>query len=204
MQVYKFLARGRRHPFTTVPFPAPGEWVEAGDQCADGPDGVRIATAAHLAHWVNDELWRVEAEGEIVVESFSSSAARARLVAQVDEWDETTGRAFAAACAWRARDAVATRLADADLEPTAAALRELRRLEELATTAAQLSADAAPAWIDPLGLLAEVGDEAEHRRPFTAALTAMVAVAGWDEHRQAVEREWQSAWIVDRLGVRSH
>jgi hypothetical protein len=52
-----------------------------------------------------------------------------------------------------------------------------------------------------VGLVAEAGDEAEHRRPGTAVQTTTTAVAGWDEARQAAERRWQSAWIAHLVAV---
>jgi hypothetical protein len=57
-----------------------GEWI----------DGLRTSSAAELAVWVGTELWEVEID---------ESADRARLVRQVEAWDEDARQAYADFCA---------------------------------------------------------------------------------------------------------
>jgi hypothetical protein len=203
VDAYKFLAAGARYPFTRAPWPAPGEWVAVGDDACDLPSGVRVCRPSDLPYWLDDELWEMEFDGDIIEERYSLVAPRARLVRQLATWTSATTRELTAACAWRARDEIASRLRAAGLETLADALGAPDTLEALTKRANELAADAPPAWIDPLGLVGECGSEAEaaHVRPATAILTATVTIAGWDDDAQAVERAWQADWICHRLGL---
>ena len=203
VDAYKFLAAGARHPFTRAQWPAPGEWVAIGDDACDMPSGVRVCRPTHLPYWIDDELWAIELDGDVVEEHHSLVAPRARLVRPVATWTSATMRELTAACAWRARDEIASRLLAAGLTTLAEALATPDMLTALSERANELAAGAPAAWIDPLGLVGECGAEAEaaHVRPATAILTATVTIAGWDDDAQAVERAWQADWICHRLGL---
>jgi len=203
VDAYKFLAARARQPFTRAQWPAPGEWVAAGDDVCDMPSGVRVCRPRDLPYWLDDELWALELDGEIIEERYSLVAPRARLVRQVATWTSATVRELTAACAWRARDEIASHLRAAGLTTLADALTAPDTLTALAERANELAAGAPAAWIDPLGLVGECGSEAEaaHIRPATAILTATVTIAGWDDDAQAVERAWQADWICRRLGL---
>lgn len=109
MTLYKFLAHGRRHPLGGVELPPAGEWIEAGDVASDGPEGVRACTAADLAHWLGDELWEVELDGERTILPCSVVAPRGRLVRRVDGWTAAVAQELAEAAAARARGILADR-----------------------------------------------------------------------------------------------
>lgn len=108
MRAYKVLGDGRSR-FTGWPWPLPdgdqpGEWV-----AADGPpalcrSGVHACTVDQLPQWLGDELWVIELGGEILRTESALVAGRGRLLGPVVAWDEGARRAFAAACARRARD----------------------------------------------------------------------------------------------------
>lgn len=69
--------------------------------------GVHACTVETLPTWVNDELWQVELDGEVVQFESVLVARRGRLVERVPAWNLETGRAFASACAERIRDRAA-------------------------------------------------------------------------------------------------
>jgi hypothetical protein len=52
---------------------------------------------------VNDELWAIELDGEIVESERKVVAARGRLVRRADAWDESAAQRLAGSCAMRAR-----------------------------------------------------------------------------------------------------
>ena len=201
VHAYKFLAAGACAPFKGSRWPAPRVWVRACDAAADLPSGIRVCRPGDLPYWLDDELWEVAVNGDVVTQRYALVAPRVMLLQPVAAWTPATMRELAAACAWRARDEVVSRLGDAGLTTLARALAAPDSLAAFAERATQLAVDAPSAWTDTLGLVGECGAEAEHARPATAILTATVTVAGWDEAAQAGERAWQAGWICRRLGL---
>lgn len=65
-----------------------------------------------LAPWIAEELWRVELEDVEEIAPGVLAAARGRLVARVEEWDDAAAREFARACAARAADGPTGRAAE--------------------------------------------------------------------------------------------
>ena len=90
---YKFLAAGAIGPLSGVAWPRPGEWLDAGGVIV-GRRGAHVCRADQLAHWLHDELWEVETDGEHVAAPDCFVVARARLVRRI-AWDATR---FARAC----------------------------------------------------------------------------------------------------------
>jgi hypothetical protein len=207
--LYKFLSSGARTPFAGIGWPppsdAPGEWVGPDDPAADAPGGSRVCLVDHLPHWVADELWVVEIDGARREGDIEVVAERVRLLAKVDGWDPATARAWAAAAAWRARDAVTTQLSAHGHADVAIDLHAAVSLADLVTRATALSEEIrprSPTWADAVGLVGEVGHEAEHAWVATALQTSVVAAgAGWDPVAQAAERQWQARWLAARLGL---
>lgn len=209
MPFYKFLAAGATGSFSGARWPTPGdgvaEWVVAGDAAADGREGSRVCRVAHLPHWIAEELWRVDVDGPLTESDADVTAPAVRLVGRVAGWDGDTGRAWAADGAWRARDALAARLAaNGHLDEAA----ELHATTTLATLSALAfgQADALAGEIDNeladrLGVLGEAADEAEHAWAAAALQSSMVAVAGWSSAGQSAERTWQAEWLAERLGL---
>lgn len=97
--MFKFLARGAIGPLSRVAWPAPGEWLVAAGPLRVGRNGAHVCRAEDLAHWLHDELWRIEVAGEQLVGPDCVVVERARLISRVD-WDATR---FAAACVAHAR-----------------------------------------------------------------------------------------------------
>ncbi len=141
MRAYKFLDVDGRAPFTAHRWPTDG-WVEAAgaDPCHDG---VHACTTADLAHWLHDDLWEVELDGEIVATRRKVAARRGRLVRPVAGY-RTAVADLAAVGAWRSRDrAVAALRAEGDPGGLAVAerLEAVATLEELAALGSSISED---------------------------------------------------------------
>ena len=98
----KFLAAQGRGPFSGHSWPlptsnAPGEWVAVEGALAQCARGVHVCRDVDLAHWIHDELWEVEVEGEAIEGVDCLIVPRARLVRRIDSWAEGSRR-FAQAC----------------------------------------------------------------------------------------------------------
>jgi hypothetical protein len=81
--------------------------VDAEGDLVPCSSGVHACAVETLPTWVNDELWRVELDGEVVQFESVLVARRGRLVERVPVWNLETGREFAHACAERVRDRAA-------------------------------------------------------------------------------------------------
>ena len=213
MIAYKFLREGRIGPFSCVPWPAPGEWLEVGPgdrrACAAR---IHACRAQDLVEWMDAELWRIELDGDVRVDCGKLIAERGRLVERVPAWDAAFMAAFAEACTLRARDAALLLLTPGD--PAHAALAA-------AASAAQIAAVAADGTLlgaldrDEARALGYAGDAARHvlgarAQPATAPTHAAVngfiaahAAAFAQDDLGAVEREraWQTAWLAEHAGL---
>jgi hypothetical protein len=99
---YKFLAAGAVGPVSEFAWPTPlpgqpGAWVEATLPLQLCARGVHACRAEELAHWLHEELWLVELEGETLEGVDCVVAARARLVRQVEAWVHGGAARFARA-----------------------------------------------------------------------------------------------------------
>lgn len=113
---FKFLQHGRRGRFSEASWPppgnsAPGEWVAAVGTLELCANGVHACNADQLAYWLDEELWRVELQGELLTERTLLLARRGRLLEPVRAWPGVA-EAFAAECARRAAHFAATRPGD--------------------------------------------------------------------------------------------
>jgi hypothetical protein len=95
---YKFLARGATGTFTAFPWPAPGEWVDVEGELDICKRGIHVCRSSELAHWLHDELWQVEIEGEEIEGVDCLVVRRARLTHRIDAWTSGGAERFAAAC----------------------------------------------------------------------------------------------------------
>jgi hypothetical protein len=107
MRGYKVLNHGRSE-FTGWRWPLPeggrlGDWVVVSGPLSLCSNGVHASTIDQLPQWLGDEIWEVELDGDVLRTEPALVAGRARLVRQVDEWDERARLAFCQDCAWRAR-----------------------------------------------------------------------------------------------------
>lgn len=170
MRAYKFLAAGGTGRFSDFRWPAPtdgepGEWVDASGPLEDCRSGVHACAPEQLLDWIDDELWEIELGGDVTEGESMLVAERGRLVERVAAWDAEAARAFADACAWRARDFAIAQLRRIGLTEVAADLVdavELRRMQAAAVRAHQATeGDAA----ELAGYAADTVALAEGRRP---------------------------------------
>jgi hypothetical protein len=100
---YKFLARGAKGPFSGFAWPCPregaaGAWVQTEGSLLLCRNGVHVCRAQDLAHWLHDELWETERDGDELPGLDCVVVRRARLVRRIEAWDEDGGARFGEAC----------------------------------------------------------------------------------------------------------
>jgi hypothetical protein len=153
--------------------PEPGAWVEAGPSLELCRSGVHACQADELAHWLHEELWIIELDGETRHGVDCVVAQRGRLVQKVEAWTSGGAARFATA----ARDHAAELVSAA---PEAARDR-----------LTQYVADCS--WHLPHGSTALAA--------FCAAMAVAWLHGGtrFDQETYWRERVWQSRFIVDDL-----
>ncbi len=111
MKAFKFLHAGSVGPFSGFRW-EPGRWAEAGgvSLCERGVHACRLGD---LPFWVNDELWEVELDGDVVESRFKVVAPRGRLVSRVETWTAAAAQELGDAAAARARAHADARPGDA-------------------------------------------------------------------------------------------
>jgi hypothetical protein len=199
MIAFKFLRTGRIGPFSEFRWPEPGVWVQAAavpEQCRQG---VHACRASDLPWWLADELWEVELRGEIHAGRHKVMAADGRLRARVAAWSQESSQEFAEACAGRATEHAAQALQRAGHRAEAARLIGSVGLDDALAMARRLAIDVPVARTS----LRMAGDCAV--RALGGAASTSAYIAAHAAHRldgpqgYAVERWWQSEWLVRRL-----
>jgi hypothetical protein len=206
MRAYKFLDAGGRAPFTLTPW-LPGKWVEAA-AVVPCREGVHACRAEHLSYWLAPSLWEIELEEPVVATRHKLTARRGRLIAPVDAYP-AAAHELGAVCAWRARDRAVEALQAAGAGGPASRFASATTLADLSNlvgetddatfegTAAALAADTAHFALN--GPITEA--------PFTGACSAGHVAAGLGgaqadfDRGYAEERTFQSAWLVEHLGL---
>ena len=173
MQAYKFLRRDGTNLLTGFRWPV-GEWVEADGPLAWCANGIHACRIEDLPHWLGQELWLMELDGETLAAPDAIVGRRARLVERISEWSGGVAQDFAYSCAGRA-NALAAGV------PSAAG------------RAGDAASDAAAGWVSGAAYVAAAvaGEVASGRR--AGALY---------QHHFLGERTWQARWIRDRLALR--
>jgi hypothetical protein len=174
MLAYKFLASGGVSPVSGMAWPppsaaAPGAWVEVSGPLGVCSCGVHVCRAADLAHWLNDELWELEASGDELPGVDCLVVRKARLLRRIDAWSDGGAGRFTAASIAHAAEIVS---GSAD-----AALHGLIDDAKLASAAGYFAVSAYAAALAV----------ARHLRP-----TDM-------DPEYRTERLWQAAWIEREL-----
>ena len=206
MRAYKFLDASGLAPFTLTPW-LPGEWVESA-AAVPCREGVHACRPEHLSYWLAPSLWEIELEEPVVATRHKLTARRGRLIARVDAYPAAAHQ-LGAVCAWRARDRAVEALHGAGAGGAASRFAAATNLSELRNllgetddatfegTAAALAADTAHFALH--GPITEA--------PFTGACSAGHLLAGLGgaqadfDRGYAEERTFQSAWLVERLGL---
>jgi hypothetical protein len=231
---WKLLQPGSVGLFSGFAWPTPtasaaGSWVEVELPLRPSIHGVHAVRTASLMDWLDDELWEIELDGEIVETDALLVASRGRLRRRVAEWDGDAAEAFSASCVLAVRDAVAAEIDESGAAEVAAMLAGLSDAHSLFEFASQLApGDEARVsgliYLADCVLLAAGGrptgyeDHPGRDLPTTPAAIAanvgFVAAAGiatiatrTDARPEAFgrgfagERARQLTWLVDRLGL---
>jgi len=185
---YKFLAPGAVSPFTGFRWPRPGEWVSGRP---DRPDRwVFACRRADLAYWLDRELWLVELDEPVREARHQISAPRGRLVTRVRAWDEELRRAYAAACASRARELALPALPS----ELAARVASLGHLSEVAAAVRE-----APEPSTVGGYLGDVSALAAEDAAAASYVACILAASVRGEAAFEAERSWQAGWLSRHL-----
>jgi len=97
MILFKFLQRGGKGPLTGHAW-SPHEWIETSQPLVVCRAGVHLLRPNDLAHWMHEELWRAEFDGEWIEGGDCIVARRARITERIDGWSGGDGGRFAQAC----------------------------------------------------------------------------------------------------------
>ena len=166
---YKFLASGAKGPFSGFAWPVAGAWVEVEGALATCLRGVHVCRPMDLAHWIHEELWELETDGEALPGIDCVVVRRARLLRRVEAWNQAGAQRFVAACIERAAE------------------RTLARANETVRGLIDDARDAAEAGYVAVGAFS------------TALAVARSGPAAEAERAYRVERAWQAAWIESEL-----
>jgi hypothetical protein len=206
MHAYKFLDTAGRSPFAGTAW-EPGRWVESSD-AAPCRAGVHACRLGDLAYWIAASMWRVELDGEIVETRHKVAATRARLVEPVAGYDDAMGE-LRELGAWRCRDLAVAALAAHGRADLAGQYAHVSSLDELAALG-ELCDDST--FAGRAGALAADGAHfalhgVHQQAPYVAAYAAGHAASGPSGDQDAfdrgydAERQFQSAWLAERLGL---
>jgi hypothetical protein len=174
MMAYKFLAKGAVGPFSGFVWqlPAgdgPASWVEVEGTLGLCTRGVHVCRTVDLAHWLHDELWELETDGDQIEGVDCIVVQRARLLRRVHTWSEGGASRFADACIQHA-----TAQAGANPGHIVGGFLE----------------DAARAARDGYVAIAAFS---------AALAVAKVSGGAASERSYRNEREWQASWIAHEL-----
>ncbi len=206
MRAYKFLDADGRAPFTATEW-TPGEWIQTAT-ASPCREGVHACRTADVAHWFADSMWEAELDGEIVDTRHKVVGSRGRLVRLVEGYPAAM-RELAEIGTWRARDRAVAALRGAGDHALAERFEQASTLDALSALGGDVVdstwAGAAAALASDAAHFALHGDHAQS--PFVAACAAGHEAAGPAGDQAAydtgyaAEREFQSAWLADRLDL---
>ena len=103
MTAWKFLGAARLGLYSGFSWPL-GEWVEVSPPLVPSRRGIHACRVGDLPHWIDDELWTIELDGEIVEAERTLVASRGRLAERVPQWNAAAMGEFARACVDRRRE----------------------------------------------------------------------------------------------------
>ena len=94
MLAYKFLSGGGTGVLSGFRWPV-GEWVSVEGELVPARRGVHACRTGDLARWLDEALWAVELDGELLEADCFVLARRGRLVARVEGWTPALAAEFA-------------------------------------------------------------------------------------------------------------
>ena len=202
MIAYKFLRYERIGPFSGFRWPAQGAWVHADEDVIACWRGIHACRPRDLPWWLADELWEIELDGRIQVDEHKIVAPTGRLRSLVGGWTPACAQEFAKACAWRSHQRAVQALTRAGHAEAARELAASATLDGALTVARRLAEEIPDTKIS-LTIARRGALRALTCAPATSAYIAAHAAKRLDGSAgYATEREWQSSWLVERLGLR--
>lgn len=232
MIAYKFLSSGAiglfsRHAWPTPTAVAPGEWVRVAGEIRPCLNGIHACAKERLVEWLDDELWEIELDGDVLEADGELIASGGRLIGRLEAWNEEAARAFADNCIDNTVALAADSLAQAGRDVEAEALLASRSDPRAHMNVLQLvgsSDDEQPSSVLFLADVARLerggrpelaveAPSAEAGGPTPAALAANLSYVcahitaqlaeeqSAGAYNQVFERERlrQAAWLADRL-----
>lgn len=201
---YKFLRHERIGPFSGFRWPPPGAWVRGAEDVVACRRGIHACRPRDLPWWLSDELWEVELDGRIQADEHKIVAAAGRLRSQIEGWTPACAQEFAEACAWRSHERAVQALTRAGYAEAARELAASATLDDALGVARRLAEEIPDIKIS-LTIARRGALRALTCAPATSAYIAAHAAKRLDGSAgYATEREWQSSWLVERLGLRVH
>ena len=208
VKAYKFLDEDGRSVYSGAQWPLspsgkPGGWLES-ETVRPCYSGIHACRPSDIAYWLTDELWEVELDGEIVESRHKVVGTRGRILRRVAEYPVAV-RELGEVSAWRTRDRAALALRAVGATELATKFEQCSALAQLASLAPiveeQLDSTsdagiAAMLATDAAGVVANDGPP--QGAPFVSACAAGREAADFDAGYDA-ERQFQSAWLADRL-----
>ena len=80
----------------------PGKWMpRVKGKLEPCENGYHICRPKDLVHWLDEAIFEVEYKGKIIKDDDKCVVREARLLREIETWDEKTARLFAADCAER-------------------------------------------------------------------------------------------------------
>lgn len=212
MRAYKFLNDRSRSSYTGTHW-VPNQWKQAAAvrECEEGIHACRVDD---LAWWLDARLWEIELAGEVLVTRHKVAATRGRLVAELVAYPAAVHE-LGQVSAWRLRDLAVDALRNAGLHEAAARFTGCSTIEDLSALRRwsfdNIDQDS---FAGPLATFAAdaarfVDHGAPAEAPFVACCAAGHVATLGDATRQSYddgygrERAFQSAWLVERLGLAS-
>jgi hypothetical protein len=205
---YKFLQTQRVAPFSGQIWPE-DKPVEASGPLEPCRNGVHACRTGDLPYWLEEELWEIELDGDVVEDRLKVVGRRGRLIQRVEAWNPEAREAFAWMCLQRVAAHAADELRDAGLEDEAGPLAAAQEPAEVAAAAhAAVSAAAAAGAANAERLSAYAEDAVEWADSLPPSGVAYVAAHAADSRSRAesadaftAERAVQADWLVARLGL---
>jgi hypothetical protein len=201
MIAFKFLRAGRVGPFSRFQWPDAGVWIRPTADSSLCRRGIHACRIQDLPWWLDDQLWKVELDGEVLVGRHKLVATAGRLISQVHAWTPTLAEEYGVACGWRARNYAVRSLDQAGRSDAAAELAACDSLHQLPAVVRRML-DHVPKERISLTMAADGALRATSGPPPTAAYIAAHAARRIEGARgYMVERAWQSTWLKDRLNL---
>jgi len=165
-------------------------------------EGIHACDTGDLAYWLSEELWVIDLEEPVVRGEHKVAAARGRLVAQVQGWDEVTAGDFALACLSRVVGHAAAELQMAGLSVQAGRLAAVPA-DALAETARDVLTDLHGGPARRAGrLCGALVDVAEACGTYPAATIAYMSARAANQRSGPAEADYyteERAWQAGRL-----